>query len=134
MASISERENGEIEADHRCHGQEAGGNGALDRGLAGADARGPGPLGGHRGYRPWDLPRRSASAGLYAQGGRPVPGQPATRGRAITLTFDQFKYGWADALDEKEAKELYDTFHVAGSGSSLMQMGNATSTRGRRRR
>jgi non-heme chloroperoxidase len=50
---------------------------------------------------------------------------PRTRGRAITLTFDQFKYGWANALDEKEAKELYDTFHVAGSGVSLVQMGNA---------
>jgi non-heme chloroperoxidase len=50
---------------------------------------------------------------------------PRTRGRAITLTFDQFKYGWANALDEKEAKELYDTFHVAGSGIALMQMGNA---------
>ena len=31
----------------------------------------------------------------------------------------------SDALDEKEAKELYDTFHVAGSGISLAQMGNA---------
>jgi non-heme chloroperoxidase len=50
---------------------------------------------------------------------------PRTRGRAITLTFDQFKYGWANALDETEAKELYDTFHVAGSGISLAQMGNA---------
>ena len=50
---------------------------------------------------------------------------PAWRGRAITLTFDQFKYGWATALDEKEAKELYDTFHVAGSGIALAQMGNA---------
>src|SRR3712207_7007949 len=50
---------------------------------------------------------------------------PRTRGRAITLTFDQFTYGWANALDEEEAKELYDTFHVAGSGISLMQMGNA---------
>src|SRR3954452_11383353 len=50
---------------------------------------------------------------------------PLTRGRAITLTFDQFKYGWANALDEKEAKELYDAFHVAGSGISLAQMGNA---------
>jgi hypothetical protein len=47
------------------------------------------------------------------------------RGRAITFTFDQFKYGWANALDEKEAKELYDTFHVAGSGIALVQMGNA---------
>jgi pimeloyl-ACP methyl ester carboxylesterase len=50
---------------------------------------------------------------------------PRTRRRAITLTFDQFKYGWANALDEKEAKELYDRYHVAGSGISLMQMGNA---------
>src|SRR5688500_9178100 len=50
---------------------------------------------------------------------------PLTRGRAITLTFDQFKYSWANALDEREAKELHDTFHVAGSGISLMQMGNA---------
>jgi len=50
---------------------------------------------------------------------------PLTRGRAITLTLDQFKYGWANALDEKETKELYQTFHVAGSGISLVQMGNA---------
>src|SRR5262245_8358289 len=50
---------------------------------------------------------------------------PRTRGRAITLTFDQFKYGWANALDEQEAKELYDTYHVAASGIALAQMGNA---------
>src|SRR5215469_2390138 len=50
---------------------------------------------------------------------------PRTRSRAITLTFDQFKYGWANALDENEAKQLYDTYHVAGSGISLAQMGNA---------
>jgi pimeloyl-ACP methyl ester carboxylesterase len=50
---------------------------------------------------------------------------PRTRRRAITLTFDQFKYGWANALDDGEAKELYDRFHVAGSGISLAQMGNA---------
>jgi non-heme chloroperoxidase len=48
-----------------------------------------------------------------------------TRGRAITLSFDQFKYGWSNALDEKEAKEFYATIHVAGSGISLMQMGYA---------
>jgi non-heme chloroperoxidase len=55
----------------------------------------------------------------------PFLANPLTRGRAITLTFDQFKYGWANALDEKEAKELYETFHVAGSGIALQQMGNA---------
>jgi non-heme chloroperoxidase len=50
---------------------------------------------------------------------------PLTRGRALTLTFDQFTYGWANALDEEEARKLYDTFHVAGSGIALVQMGNA---------
>ena len=50
---------------------------------------------------------------------------PRTRGRAITLTFDQFRYGWANALDEQEAMDLYDKFHVAASGISLVQMGNA---------
>jgi pimeloyl-ACP methyl ester carboxylesterase len=55
----------------------------------------------------------------------PVLKNPLNRGKAITLTLDQFKYGWANALDEKEAKQLYDTFHVAGSGIALVQMGNA---------
>jgi non-heme chloroperoxidase len=50
---------------------------------------------------------------------------PLNRRRAITLTFDQFKYGWANALDETEAKELYDTFHIAASGIALAQMGYA---------
>src|SRR5215213_2689521 len=50
---------------------------------------------------------------------------PRYRGRAITLTSDQFKYGWTNALDEDEAKRLYDTYHVAGSGIALAQMANA---------
>jgi non-heme chloroperoxidase len=50
---------------------------------------------------------------------------PLNRGRAITLTFKQFKYSWANALDETEARELYDAYHVAGSGIALAQMGNA---------
>jgi pimeloyl-ACP methyl ester carboxylesterase len=63
--------------------------------------------------------------GSVLKGVGPFLVNPRTRGRAITLTFDQFKYGWANALDEDEAKRLYDTFHVAGSGVSLVQMGNA---------
>ncbi len=63
--------------------------------------------------------------GSVLKGVGPFLLNPLTRGRAITLTYDQFKYGWANALDEKEAKQLYDTFHVAGSGISLVQMGNA---------
>jgi non-heme chloroperoxidase len=63
--------------------------------------------------------------GSVLKGVGPFLINPRTRGRAITLTFDQFKYGWANALDDKEAKELYETFHVAGSGIALVQMGNA---------
>jgi pimeloyl-ACP methyl ester carboxylesterase len=50
---------------------------------------------------------------------------PRNRSRAITLSFDQFKYGWTNALDEDESKRLYDTYHVAGSGIALAQMANA---------
>jgi pimeloyl-ACP methyl ester carboxylesterase len=55
----------------------------------------------------------------------PLLVNPRTRGRAVTLTWEQFRYGWANALDEDEALALYDEFHVAGSGTSLAQMGNA---------
>ena len=51
--------------------------------------------------------------------------RPRNRGRALTLTFDQFRYSWTDDLDDEEAMELYDKFHVAASGISLAQMGNA---------
>jgi len=55
----------------------------------------------------------------------PVLSNPLNRGRAVTLTLDQFKYGWANALSEQEAKELYERHHVAGAGKVLMQMANA---------
>ena len=55
----------------------------------------------------------------------PVLLNPRNRARALTLTFDQFNYGWANALDDDEAKSLYDTYHVAGSGMALSQMANA---------
>ena len=55
----------------------------------------------------------------------PVLKNPLNRGRAVTLTLDQFKYGWANALSDEEAKQLYDTYHVAAPGVALMQMANA---------
>jgi pimeloyl-ACP methyl ester carboxylesterase len=55
----------------------------------------------------------------------PILKNPLNRGRAITLTLDQFKYGWANALDDDEAKRLYETYHVAAPGGALMQMANA---------
>jgi pimeloyl-ACP methyl ester carboxylesterase len=44
---------------------------------------------------------------------------------AARLSLDQFKYGWANALGDDEAKELYDSYHVAAPGVALMQMANA---------
>jgi pimeloyl-ACP methyl ester carboxylesterase len=55
----------------------------------------------------------------------PVLKNPANKGRAITLTLEQFKYGWANALSDEEAKQLYEAYHVAAPGVALMQMANA---------
>ena len=55
----------------------------------------------------------------------PVLGNPANRGRAIALTFEQFKYGWANALGEDEAKDLYEKFHVPAAGAPLFQAATA---------
>jgi non-heme chloroperoxidase len=51
----------------------------------------------------------------------PVLANPANRSRAVTLTFEQFRYGWANALSEQEARQLYDSFHVAGPGAPLFE-------------
>ena len=51
----------------------------------------------------------------------PVLKNPANRHRAVPLTYDQFHYGFANALDEDEAKSLYDKFAVAGSGEPIFQ-------------
>ena len=55
----------------------------------------------------------------------PVLRNPLNRGRAVTLTPDQFNYGWANALGEDEAKQLYETYHVAAPGAALIQMATA---------
>ncbi|GLZ49679.1 alpha/beta hydrolase [Actinomycetospora sp. NBRC 106375] len=51
----------------------------------------------------------------------PVLGNPANRHRAVTLTFDQFRFGFANAVGEDEARELYEQYHVAGSGVPVFQ-------------
>jgi pimeloyl-ACP methyl ester carboxylesterase len=53
--------------------------------------------------------------------GSPILGNPANARRSVTLTFEEFTYGWANALDEAEARELYDEFHVAASGVPIFQ-------------
>jgi pimeloyl-ACP methyl ester carboxylesterase len=51
----------------------------------------------------------------------PVLRNPANRGRAVTLTYEQFRYGWANAVSEEEARELHRRFHVAAPGKPLFQ-------------
>jgi pimeloyl-ACP methyl ester carboxylesterase len=55
---------------------------------------------------------RSASVAL---------GNPANRQRAVPLTYDQFRYAFANAVPEDEAKHLYETFAVPASGLPLFQ-------------
>ena len=53
--------------------------------------------------------------------GSPVLRNPLNRHRAVPLTYDQFRYAFANATDEEEAKSLYDTYAVPGSGEPLFQ-------------
>ncbi len=86
-----------------------------DRGLSAATvAIDPGPF---RGVLPLPISALRSAA--------PVLLNPLNRGRAVTLTLGQFKYGWANALSDDEAKQLYETYHVAAPGVALMQMANA---------
>jgi non-heme chloroperoxidase len=86
-----------------------------DRGLSAATvAIDPGPF---RGVLPLPISALRSAA--------PVLTNPRNRNRAVTLTLDQFKYGWANALSDDEAKELYESYHVATPGVALMQMANA---------
>jgi non-heme chloroperoxidase len=55
----------------------------------------------------------------------PVLGNPANRHRAVPLTYEQFRYGFANTVSEAEAKELYDTFAVPASGAPLFQAATA---------
>lgn len=67
----------------------------------------------YRGILP--LPLSSLKAGL------PVLGNPANRHRAVPLTYEQFRFSFANAVDEDEAKYLYDTFAVPAPGAPLFQ-------------
>ena len=51
----------------------------------------------------------------------PVLRNPANRHRAVPLTFDQFRYGFANALSEDEATSLYEDYAVPGPGDPVFQ-------------
>ena len=55
----------------------------------------------------------------------PVLGNPLNRNRAIPLTYDQFRYAFANALPENEAQSLYETFAVPAPAKPLFQSASA---------
>jgi non-heme chloroperoxidase len=52
---------------------------------------------------------------------KPVLENPLNRHRAIPLTFDQFRFAFANAVSEDEARELFETFAVPAPGAPLFQ-------------
>ena len=81
------------------------------RGLAAATvAIDPAPF---RGVLP--LPISSLRAG------QPVLGNPTNRHKAIPLTYEQFRYAFANAVDEDEAKALYEKFAVPAPAEPLFE-------------
>src|SRR5262249_7283894 len=78
---------------------------------------GPDPPGPVRGVLPLPFSSlKSASVGLR---------NPANWNRAVPLTYEQFRYSFANAVDEDEAKELYRGYAVPASGEALFQMATA---------
>jgi len=39
----------------------------------------------------------------------------------VPLTYDQFRYSFANAVDEEEAQQLHETYSVAGLGERFLQ-------------
>jgi non-heme chloroperoxidase len=51
----------------------------------------------------------------------PALGNPLNVSRSVMLTFEQFRYGFANTVSEQEARELYDAHAVPGAGKPLFQ-------------
>ena len=85
------------------------------RGLAGASiAISPAPF---RGVLPLPLAAlRTASVALR---------NPANWNRAVPLSYEQFRYSFANEVGEDEAKELYLGYSVPGAGEPLFQSASA---------
>jgi non-heme chloroperoxidase len=55
----------------------------------------------------------------------PVLSHPSNTHRAVPLTYEQFRFAFANAVDEIEAQELYATFAVPASGKPIFQAASA---------
>jgi non-heme chloroperoxidase len=85
------------------------------RGLAGVSvAIDPAPF---RGVLPLPISSLRSSAAVLVN--------PANRNRAVPLTYEQFRYAFANAVGEEEAKELYETYAVPAPGAPLFQAATA---------
>ena len=51
----------------------------------------------------------------------PALSNPANRHRAVPLTYDQFRYAFANAVTEDEAKQLYEDYAVPAAARPLFQ-------------
>src|SRR5438045_4747657 len=54
-----------------------------------------------------------------------VLGNPLNYTRAVPLTYEQFRFAFANAVDENEAHELYERYSVPGSGVPIVQAASA---------
>ena len=88
----------------------------LGRGVAAAGiAIDPAPMKGV-----WQLPLSALKASF------PVLGNPLNLKKAISLTFEQFRYGFANAVPEQEARILYDQWTIPAPARPLFQAATAT--------
>ena len=51
----------------------------------------------------------------------PALRNPANRHRAVPLSYEQFRYAFANAVDDDQAKRLYEQFCVPTSGEPIFQ-------------
>lgn len=63
----------------------------------------------------WQLPISALRASF------PVLGNPFNLKKAVSLTFNQFRYGFANAVPEQEARELYDKWAIPAPARPLFQ-------------
>lgn len=61
----------------------------------------------------------------------PVLANPGNRSKTVLLTFDQFNYGFSNAVPADEAQSLYDTYHVPAPGRPLFQAASANLSSGK---
>jgi len=88
----------------------------LGRGLAAAGiAIDPAPIKGV-----WQLPFTALKSSF------PVLSNPFNVTRSVSLTYKQFRYAFANAITEEEAKDLYNRFTVPSPARPLFQVAFAT--------